>query len=64
MDETIYVIFKVQFDFALEVWFSIYAKIYEKISSGGLEISHSIHNMSLLYNFCHSFQNVHTITCH
>ena len=24
MDETIYVIFKVQFDFALEVWFSIY----------------------------------------
>ena len=22
MDETIYVIFKVQFDFALEVWFS------------------------------------------
>ena len=23
MDETIYVIFKVQFDFALEVWFSI-----------------------------------------
>ena len=24
MDETIYVIFKVQFDFALEKWFSIY----------------------------------------
>ena len=24
MDETIYVIFKIQFDFALEVWFSIY----------------------------------------
>ena len=24
MDETIYVIFKVQFDFALEVWFSIF----------------------------------------
>ena len=24
MDETIYVILKVQFDFALEVWFSIY----------------------------------------
>ena len=24
MDETIYVIFKVQFDFALEVWLSIY----------------------------------------
>ena len=24
MDETIYVIFKVQFDFALEVWFRIY----------------------------------------
>ena len=24
MDETIDVIFKVQFDFALEVWFSIY----------------------------------------
>ena len=23
MDETVYVIFKVQFDFALEVWFSI-----------------------------------------
>ena len=23
MDETIYVIFQVQFDFALEVWFSI-----------------------------------------
>ena len=23
MDETIYVIFKVQFDFALEVWFSV-----------------------------------------
>ena len=23
MDETIYVIFKVKFDFALEVWFSI-----------------------------------------
>ena len=23
MDETIYVIFKVQFDFALEVWFSL-----------------------------------------
>ena len=26
MDETIYVIFKVQFDFALEVWFSIFCK--------------------------------------
>ena len=25
MDETIYVILKVQFDFALEVWFIIYA---------------------------------------
>ena len=25
MDETIYVIFKVQFDFALEVWFSIFS---------------------------------------
>ena len=24
MNETIYVIFKVQFDFALEVWFSIF----------------------------------------
>ena len=24
MDETIYVVFKVQFVFALEVWFSIY----------------------------------------
>ena len=24
MDETIYVVFKVLFDFALEVWFSIY----------------------------------------
>ena len=24
MDETIYVIFKIQFDFALEVWSSIY----------------------------------------
>ena len=24
MDETIYLMFKVQFDFALEVWFSIY----------------------------------------
>ena len=24
MDETIYVIFKVQFEFALDVWFSIY----------------------------------------
>ena len=24
MDETIYVIFKIQFDFALEVWFSIF----------------------------------------
>ena len=28
MDETIYVLFKVQFDFALEVWFSIYAACY------------------------------------
>ena len=27
MDETIYVMFKVQFDFALEVWFSIYSYI-------------------------------------
>ena len=27
MDETIYVIFKVQFDFALEVWFSIYLTV-------------------------------------
>ena len=25
MDEIIYVIFKVQFDFALEVWFSIFS---------------------------------------
>ena len=28
MDETIYVIFKVQFDFALEVWFSIYITLW------------------------------------
>ena len=27
MDETIYVIFKVQFDFALEVWFSIFHSV-------------------------------------
>ena len=27
MDETIYVIFKIQFDFALEVWFSIVVQI-------------------------------------
>ena len=26
MDETINVIYKIQFDFALEVWFSIYRK--------------------------------------
>ena len=26
IDETIYVIFKVQFDFALEVWFSIFGQ--------------------------------------
>ena len=29
MDETIYVIFKVHFDFALEVWFSIFENIME-----------------------------------
>ena len=28
MDETTFVIFKVQFYFALEVWFSIYIYIY------------------------------------
>ena len=33
MDETIYVIFKVQFDFALEVWFSIY--VSRKMGQGG-----------------------------
>ena len=27
MDDTIYVIFKVLFDFALEVWFSIFDRI-------------------------------------
>ena len=39
MDETIYVIFKVQFDFALEVWFSIerhplYARFYVFVVCG------------------------------
>ena len=31
MDETIFVIIKFQFDFALEVWFSIYGKNLGKI---------------------------------
>ena len=33
MDETIYAIFKVQFDFALEVWFSIYLNIFTHLLS-------------------------------
>ena len=28
MDETIYVLFKAQFDFALEVWFSIFSTVH------------------------------------
>ena len=38
MDETIYVIFKVQFDFALEVWVSIY---WTKFSQGQIDITFS-----------------------
>ena len=33
MDGTIYVILKVQFDFALEVWFSIYAMDHPDITA-------------------------------
>ena len=29
MDETIYLILKVMFDFALEVWFSIYTTVIQ-----------------------------------
>ena len=36
MDETIYVIFKVQFDFKLEVWFSIYCFMYLPLFVGAL----------------------------
>ena len=34
MDETIYVIFKVQFDFALEVWFSIVTLVKKENNLG------------------------------
>ena len=36
MDEPIYVIFKVQFDFALEVWFSIFRLL--KIDIGSVHV--------------------------
>ena len=34
MDETIYVILKVLFDFGLEVWFSIYSSIFNEWAFG------------------------------
>ena len=43
MVETIYVLFKVQFDFALEVWFSIFKEIAYMLKWCGYseEVSHS-----------------------
>ena len=45
MDETIYLIFKVQFDFALEMWFSIFKgmqwlscrELDSRLRGGGIE---------------------------
>ena len=45
MDATIYVIFKVQFYFALEVWFCIYISIFV------YEIKIFMQTLTVLYDF-------------